>query len=305
MANNDYLKDLDNKLTGQGNNLQNLFNTFNTAFQALDLSLLLVINRKLGPELVGGISGFLGRMLSRLNKIADWMHLDRLLNILIWWQTLHNAYMLSNDLGQTLFSAISNVMAAIGFKDAEGNALNLSDILGKQIDELAQGVLGVTAWAGIKAEWKRLNRIYQAAANLLWSLQSIGQSIINAVEVVGGWVASIGNALRKFGTIGEKAFGWMNQSPNFDNKFFTGLENAQNVISQIDSVASEVLSVQQTVIQIGEQKKELEKALGEVGDAKQGTPPPEAAKQKEAGEAAKTASVTPAIPLESQTKPGT
>ncbi|MBD2519955.1 hypothetical protein H6G93_34440 [Nostoc sp. FACHB-973] len=243
------------------------------------------ILERLGAQVPGGISG-------KLERLAKWLHLDRALNILIWWQTLHNAYMLSANLGQTLTSAISNVLAAIGIEDAEGSPLDIGAILGGQFDSLAKTVIGETEWGGIKAEFKKWNRIYQAAANLMNSIQSIGYSILSALEVVGSWVALIGNALRRWGEVSERAYRWMNPTPNFQNKFFTTLEKAEDVVSQIDSVASEVLSVQETVTQIGEQKEQFTKALGEEPQSKQGTIPPEATQVKAGFDASKLVSAT-------------
>ncbi|MEH2261030.1 hypothetical protein [Nostoc sp.] len=260
-------------------------NTGNLGANADLLAGQATILERLGPQVPGGLS-------SKLERLAKWLHLDRVLNILIWWQTLHNAYMLSANLGQTLTSAISNVLAAIGIKDAEGSPLEIGEILGSQFDSLAKNVIGESEWGGIKAEYKKWNRIYQAAANLMNSIQSIGYSILSALEVVGSWVASIGNALRKWGEVSEKAYQWMNPTPNFQNKFFTALETTENVVSQIDSVASEVLSVQDTVTQIGTQKTEFLKALGQEPDGKEGTTPPEAAKVKAASDVSKTVSAT-------------
>jgi hypothetical protein len=110
------------------------------------------------------------------------------------------------------------------------------------------------------------------------------------LEVIGTWNAKVGNALRKFGVVAENAYTWMNPQPNFQNKFFMGLETATNVISQIDQVASEVLSVQETVAQISTQKKELEDALKEADDTVQGKGVPEAAKVKQAADASKAVS---------------
>ena len=266
-------------------NTANLLDKINAGANAAQLALLELMNTKLGDLIPGGISG-------KLQRLSSWMHLDRVLNILIWWQTLHNAYMLSANLGQTLTSAISNVLAAIGIKDAEGSPLDIGEVLGHQFDSLAKSVIGESEWGGIKAEYKKWNRIYQAAANLLNSIQSIGYSILSALEVVGSWVALIGNALRRWGEISEKAYRWMNPTPNFQNKFFTALETTENVVSQIDTVASEVLSVQDTVTQIGTQKTELLKALGQEPDGKQGTTPPEATQVKAGFDASKLVSAT-------------
>lgn len=273
-------------------NKNDLLDKFNAGANSAELVLLNTINTKLGPQLPGGVSTFLVDFFTKFNKVAKWLHLDRVLNVLIWWQTLHNAYMLSANLGQTLTSAISNVLAAVGIKDAEGSPLDIGEILGGQFDALAKSVIGESEWGSIKAEYKKWNRIYQAAANLMNSIQSIGYSILSALEVVGSWVALIGNGLRKWGEMGETAYRWMNPTPNFQNKFFTALENTENVVSQIDVVASEVLSVQETVTQIGQQKQEFLNALEGKEGSRQGTEPPEATQVKTGFDAAKLASAT-------------
>jgi hypothetical protein len=198
---------------------------------------------------------------------------------------------------------ISNVLAAGGIKDAEKNPLDIGAILGKQVEAYAKSVLGVATVDGIKTEWKKYSRIYQAASNLLFSLQSIGQSILGALEMVGSMVAKIGNALQRFGVISEKAFGWMNQSPNYQNRFFTTIEKVEEVTSNIDSIAGEVLSVQDTITQIGTQKKELEDATKQAEGSKQGKESPEAATVKATQDKAKVDSKPPTIPVTAERKP--
>lgn len=291
-------QNIQDKVDNLGDQLQKGIPIANAAGQIVDLSLLTTINSKLGEQLPGGIGG-------KLTRLSEWLHLDRVLNVLTFTSTLHNAYFLSNGLTQTLFSMISNVLAVIGIKDNEGNPLNISNIVGSTVENFAKSVLGVETVDGIKSEWKKYSRIYQAAANIVWSVQSIGQSILSVLEVVGSNVAKIGNALKKFGVIGEKAFGWMNQQPNFQNKFFTLFERAQDVTSQIDGVASNALSAEQTYAQLGQQTDELIKAMKEDDGSKQGKESPEAAKKKQAEAQSKSVSTTTTIPIEAETKPAT
>lgn len=283
--------------TGQQSILDKLNgNGLNVGLNAAELGLLTTINNKMGDQLTGGLSG-------KLTRLSSWLHLDRALNLMTYANTLHNAYFLSSGLTQTLFSMISNVLAVVGIKDAENNPLDIGSVLGKAADAYAKTVLGVTTVDGIKAEWKKYSRIYAAAASLLWSMQSIGQSILGALEVVGSMVAKIGNALRKFGAIGEKAFGWMNDTPNYQNRFFTALEKTEEVVSQIDQVASEALSIKDTVDQIGVQKKELDDALKQNEESKQGKELSEAAKLKTDETKKKTDSQPPIVPPTAEKKP--
>lgn len=250
------------KLDQQGNKLDQL----QTALQGIDLSLLQamngkldVINSKLGQQLPGGIAG-------KLTRLGQWLHLDRVLNVLTFTTTLHNAYMLSNGLSQTLFSMFSNVLAAIGIKDDEGNPLDVGSIVGKTVEAMAKEVLGVETVDGIKAAWKKFSRIYQAAANIIFSVQSIGFSIISILEILGSMTGKIGNALRGAGAVFERAYGWFNPQPNFQNRFFTALQRTEDFVSNIDAVASETLSIQETINQFGKQKEDLDKAINQSTD---------------------------------------
>jgi hypothetical protein len=242
-----------------------------TGLQGVDLALLNqmngkldVINTKLGPQLSGGgISGFLERFRTAFDKLAKWLHLDRVLNVLTFVATIHNAYMLSNALSQTFFSMVSNVLAAVGIKDAEGEPLNIANIVGVEVEYFIKSIIGGETVDGIKATWKKYSRIYQAAANIIWSVQSIGYSIISILEIVGSMTGKIGNALKGAGAVFESAYQWFNPQPNYQNRFFTAIQKSEDVVSQIDSAASEVLSVQDTFTNISQQKSDLEKALSD------------------------------------------
>jgi hypothetical protein len=199
----------------------------------------------------------------------------------------------------TLASALSNALAAINIKDAEGNALEINKIVGKSVEGAITAAIGAENYAALTINWKKANRIYQASANLLNNLQSLRYSITGALETIGGMNAKVGNALKKYGVLGDNAYPWFNPSPNYDNKFMRGLEVAETTVSSIDSVASEILSAQDSVKQIGEQKTELEKAIKE-GTEKPGV---DNTQQKEKAMAAKTASKSPDIVSDNLIKP--
>lgn len=279
------LDDNANGITNNNNkNAANILDAVNTGANAALLQGQQTILARLGDQLPGGIGG-------KLSRFAQWAHLDRALNIMNFAANIHNAAMLSNNLGQTLLSVIANILSVVGLKDAEGQAFDIGSVISKTIEGLIKGAIGEDNYKVLNTNWKRANRIYQAGANLLNSLQSLSASILNALEVVGQWNAKVANALKRFGVVGEKAYSWFNPNVNFQNKFFTGLETATNFISQIDVVASEVLSIKETVGQITEQKKELDNSLKETDASKQKTDLPEAVKLAEKEAQSKTVSV--------------
>lgn len=175
--------------------------------------------------------------------------------------SLHNAAMLSNNLGQTLTAAISNVLASVGVKDADGQPFDIGQILGQRWEDFLVSTIGLENYTQLSITWLRANRIMQAGANIINSIQSIRFSIMSALEAIGSMSGRMANALKRFGVVGDSSYPWFNPSPNYDNRFFQALENAENFTSNIDQVASEVLSAQESIAQLGQQKTDFENSL--------------------------------------------
>jgi hypothetical protein len=263
-------------------------------------STLNVVNTKLGAQVVGGLSKWVG-------NIAEIVNRSQILTILNYITVLHNAYFLSNGIKQTLFSAVSNSLTALGLKDTsknpEGDPFDVGKIIDNWVEGFFKTIFGVAVVDGIKADWKKYSRIYQASANLLSSVQSISHAILGALEIVGSRLAKIGNALQRFRVVSDKAYGWMNPQTNFQNRFTIGLQNIQEATSAIDQVASSVVSVQESVKQINQQQADLSKALAEDPTAKKSTPEPEAAQTKAKENVSTNVSKSPTIPDSAESKP--
>jgi uncharacterized protein (UPF0335 family) len=268
-------KEMDGLGNGIGRNSGKL-DKINAALSGYDAAISTrILNRveesltRLGPAIPGGgISGRLGKMFDLGKRTWDFLQVDRVLSILTYITALHNAYFLSSSLGQTLFSAVSNVLAAIGIKDSEGQPLDVGQIVGQWTESFFKQIFGVATVDGIKAEWKKASRVYQAASNVIWSVQSIFDSTRSLLDLAIENTGKIGNALRKAGAVLENAYGPLVEKATARNKFqkrlddFTnGVGDIENVISNIDSAASEVLSIQETVGQINEQRTEFQASV--------------------------------------------
>jgi len=220
---------------------------------ALQLADLTEVLARLGPKLPGGLSG-------KLQRFSNWLKVDRLLNIMTWVNTLHNAYMLSSSLSDTLFGIVDNVFN-IFFKDDDGQSLDSRSFFGKAIDDFAKGLFGVETWKGIKKTWASWNRIYQAGANIANSVRDMFDSARSVAEWTAENTGKIGNALKRFGAVGEKAFKWMPERVNAQSKWQQRLENIEEAASGLEMITSEVISVQDNLKEIQDQRKEFEKAL--------------------------------------------
>jgi len=157
---------------------------------------------------------------------------------------------------------------------------------------LFKSILGVNTVEGFKKEWKAFNRIYQAATNVLYGVQNMIFSVLQALEVIGTFNASIGNALKKYLVVGQNAFAWMNPQPNFHNNFFKFLGEALNIVTSLDFVAQSILQGRKAIDDFGKQGEELTKAMGDAADGFK-TPEHKATAKAQADAATHSKSPTP------------
>ncbi|QLE54837.1 hypothetical protein FD725_26635 [Nostoc sp. TCL26-01] len=280
-------------ITGNNNNNTNaLLNAVNTGLNAgtlaSNLALLPTINNKLGEQIPGGISGKLG-------KIASWLQLDRVLNLLITAATIHNAFQLSNDIAVTLGSALGNILQLIGIKNDEGGAIDIGQLINGTVENLVKGVIGAENYKEMSLAFAKANRIYQASSNVLNSFTNIGHTITNGLEIVGGQNGKIGNALKTWGIVGEKAYEWMNPNPNYHSRMLNFFQNAQQGASTIQQVTQVPLDIIQAATEFNNSTTEVIKAVTQDENTKDGANVGDAKKVKESQQIAKTSSIGASI----------
>jgi hypothetical protein len=257
-----------------------------------------VINKKLGPELPGGLSGFMQGMQNFAAKAWKTTQMDKVLNLLTFITTVHNAAMLSSNLGSTLAEVTGEALKAIGIKDEQDNAIDVGSILGKTVEAAVKGIVGEEVYNGTQKTWNKLNRIVQTASQIMWTVRSMADS----AREVGEWTAEntgkIGNALKRFGVVGENAYGAMPESMTTQGKWFArvakyraGVDNLDDAASSLQGVLSEVNELKDEGKELKEQKEAFDKAI------KEATPKEreenDATKAKAATE--KTASASPSL----------
>jgi hypothetical protein len=243
------------------------------ALKGIDLSLLAIINNKLGPQIPGGISTRLLRVFSGVQRMWDMLQVDRILNTLSWIGILHNALMLSNSLGTTLFGVIDVWLNAVGFKltklDDEGKPeeIDAQQAVNSWTLNFANSIFGAENVAKLTLAWKKANRIYQAVTNGVQTLQNMFDAARSIAEETANNVGKIGNALKKAGTVVENAYDWMNErvtarstrQRKFD-EFIQGISGVENILSDIESIGSNVVEFQDGMKELTEARKEFELA---------------------------------------------
>lgn len=221
------------------------------------------MNNRLGPQLNGGLSGVI-KNFARNNLVQSF------LNTLTFITALHNAFMLSNNLRLTLFSAFDLIYELPGMSrfaptDPEtGERVDYGTWAADQFDSLMRAAFGDQTVDTVRTNWNKASRVYQAATNLLFAMQSIMWSIQEALEVVGQYVAWIGNALKKYGVVSERAYGWMNpQAANSSrfSRFYAFMNQANEQVENLEQIAGATLDVTESAAELTRQSNEFNNAL--------------------------------------------
>lgn len=256
--------DLGNSVNANTNNkFNNLLNAFNGGANAAQLTILNRIDGKLGAQINGGLSGGIKRLFD--NAIVD-----RAINTYALILTFHNAAMLSNSLFESILGAGDLILQALGYKvkDSEGNQIDLSQAVRSLWQGFLSSIFGAETVRQINENWARWNRIYQSAANLLSLTQSMFDSLRSVLEVSAQYTGKIGNALKSAGVVFDDAYDWMSERVSSARgrlaafqRFADGLESAENVTSNVASVAGSVVSVQSELNEFKQEQTNFTNAI--------------------------------------------
>lgn len=247
------LDNQDKKLDDLGNKLD----VINAGANAGQLAQLNEVLDRLGPKVNGGLSGFLK---GKFEKLWESKALDRALALMNLAASIHNAVMLSRNIGQTLVATFTNILALIGIKDPDGKASSFTEAIGNTIENFIKGIIGAENYTELTTTWKKANRIYQAAINTYQLLTDSLFAVAEGLELIGKYTGKVGNALKKSGTVLESSYEWFGETFNFKSKrnraidqLIQGLQTGQEVASDLQEITENFREAQENINEIGEQ----------------------------------------------------
>lgn len=185
-------------------------------------------------------------------------HMDKVLNTLSVVIALHNAAMLSRNLGETLGDLTSQALSTIGIKDSEGSPLDINGAISGTVNAMLTNILGAEVYQGIKETWNKSSRILSSASAIVWTVRSIADSTREITEWTAENTGKIGNALKRWRVVGENAYSWMPERMTATNKWLARVERARNNIDSLDDAASSFSSVLGEVQNIQQEYSELQ-----------------------------------------------
>ncbi|MGL5063451.1 MAG: hypothetical protein ACRC62_26005 [Microcoleus sp.] len=217
----------------------------------------------------------LGEMRESLDKIEKNTKVSKVMHVITMATTIHNALMLSREIAETLGNVTSMAFTAVGRMSGvvgESEFVNVNEILGGEFNKFMEAMLGKELWSGTKESWLKASRIYQSGANIVNSVRDIADSTRDIGEFTAQNVSKIGNALRKFRVVGWDAYGTMDEDVRAKSKFFRNMDRAiekgerlENAASSLGGVAGNVLSIQDEIKEIKENRDAFKKGIAEWG----------------------------------------
>ena len=247
-------------------------------------------------EAIAKIQGQADGLRGRIKSVLDRLQIIRLMNLIGAVASIHNAAMLSTNMAQSFGDFLSMVSTRVNqwvgvFGPNE--SININELVGQEFNEFMESLVGEDTWKGTKESWKKTNRILSATSAVVYNIRNIADSARSLAEMTANNVGRIGNALKKWGVVGENEYPWMSTNVKSGTGFqakmekvVAGIEQADDTVSSFSSVAGEVISIDD---EINESKENVKNFLASLTDNPD-KPNPENKPIKDAATASKTAS---------------
>ena len=223
---------------------------------------------RVGPQVTGGISTVVTGTDNFVKKAWKTTRMDKVINLITLLAAIHNAAMLSRNLGETLGELTSQLLGVFGIKDENDALIDINGILGQTIENAVKAVVGEQIYTGVSEAWNKASRILSSASQIVWTVRSIMDSATEVAEWAAENTGRIGNALKKWGVVGPRSYPWMAEKVNAQNRwrkrfdgFIDGVETLDDTAASLGTVVGEVRSIQEEVGEIGEQRQRFEDAV--------------------------------------------
>ncbi len=201
-------------------------------------------------------------------KAWESTRLQKIMNLLTLMSVLHNAAFLSRNVAQTLGDVLSNGLAIADIKDEKGDRIDVNEAVGTSASNWLKSLVGEDVYTSTRISWLKLMRVYQSAANIVFTMRSIFDSTQEVVEFTAENTGKIGNALKKAGVVFEGAYKWMPEKVQAQDavrrkwqRVIDGIDNVDDAASSLQNVTGEVLDIREEFAEIQTARAEATAAI--------------------------------------------
>ncbi|MBE9159718.1 hypothetical protein IQ265_23195 [Nodosilinea sp. LEGE 06152] len=192
-----------------------------------------------------------------LRKAWETTRMQKVLDFLTFVGVMHNVSMLSRDIGETFFYVLGQGLDIIGIDDEEGNQLDIGEIVGTTVKNYVRSVFGDAFVDGAIDSYRKANRIVQSASMIIWTVRSISDSTQDLLEWVAENTGKIGNALLRFGVVGERAYKPMSERAQAQHRMRTRFSKLTDAAERTEDIVSSASVATSNVLEIQEESGEL------------------------------------------------
>ena len=146
----------------------------------------------------------------------NWSGTERIVNLVTMTAAVHNTLMLSNNVGNTFFSILDNLIKNPQLiVNPNGESVSTQAIFNSSVENFFKGLFGAKEWESIKTKWKTFNNICSTSAQVLDNTRGMFSDMQEIANTTSGWVAQLGNKLQEEGVLGEDNWSSKPEHPKF------------------------------------------------------------------------------------------
>lgn len=210
---------------------------------------------------------YLQKMQAFAEKAWKATQMQKVLDVLTFIGVMHNVSMLSRNVGETFLEVVGQGIQAAGVRDEEGNVLDVPEIVGDATESFLRRVLGSDRYDGINEAWNKANRIISSASAVIWTVRSIADASQDLMEWIGENTGKIGNALKRYGVVGERSYPWMSENPQTQHRMRTRFSKLTGALEATEDRISVYGQATSTVIELQEELGEAEYNFGQLRES--------------------------------------
>lgn len=198
-------------------------------------------------------------------KAWEMTRIQKVLDVLTFVAVMHNVALLSRDVGETFGWVAGQALNVVGIEDEEGNTIDVYGWFTNGIQSLLVAMFGQELYDDARETWLKASSIVRSASMIIWTMRGIMDATQDLMEWIAEHTGRIGNALKAFGVVGERAYPWMSENAKTRNRVRARISKVTGTLENAEDMASSFAMATGNILEIQDETGEL---LNQFGDFK-------------------------------------
>lgn len=196
-------------------------------------------------------------------KAWEMTRIQKVLDVLTFVAVMHNVALLSRDVGETFGWVAGQALNVVGIEDEEGNTIDVYGWFTNGIQSLLVSLFGQELYDDARETWLKASSIVRSASAIIWTMRGIMDATQDLLEWVAEHTGRIGNALKAFGVVGERAYPWMSENAKTRNRVRARISKVTGTLENAEDMASSFAMATGNILEIQDETGELVNQFGD------------------------------------------